>query len=505
MHCLYSRYQEAKRLVSTLTAAVSDACERMCTFPVDVELMVARRIPNTMLRELLTEAGWTGEALARAVNVVGAESGMSLRYGRSSVAHWLSGMRPWPPVPDLVAEAFSRKLGRRVLIGATGLVRPGTDDDSEGIPSPRQAGWGETDAVSRLVAPREVGAGGSAPLAGSGYRLSDLAVPSWMELSRTRQVRSWGVESAEKVERWQVRSAIGMVGLFSDADFAFGGGHARLELSCYLAATIAPWLRATATPAVRRELLMAASRLTYLCGFMYFDDELHGAAQHYYLTTLQLVAEAGDATAYAVTLRALSGQARSLGHHREAVHLAEAAVQAAPDSADPQTSAFLFGQLAVAHAADGNHREAARHMITAERHLERAGEVPEPIGGYDVASLAHQQAAVRARQGDQRGAIQALVVSVRLRPAAERRSRAITLARLAELQLDVGELEAACGTWQRFLLDYPYLRSRRVNRALASMRARLRPHQNNSAVIALRRTMASLSGGGRQAAYARTC
>jgi tetratricopeptide (TPR) repeat protein len=476
----------------------------MCIFPVDVEMTVARRVPNTMLRELLAETGWTGDALARAINAVGAESGLSLRYGRSSVAHWLAGMRPWPPVPELAAEAFSRKLGRRVSISDTGLARPGTDE-SVRIPSPRQAGWEETDAVSRLVAPQEVGAGGSAPLAGSGYRLSDLAVPSWMELSRTRQGRTWGVESAEKVERWQVRSAIGMVGLFSDADFAFGGGHARLELSCYLAATIAPWLRATATPAVRRELLTTASRLTYLCGFMYFDDELHGAAQHYYLTNLQLVAEAGDATAYAVTLRALSGQARSLGHHREAVHLAEAAVQAAPDSAGPQTSAFLFGQLAVAHAADGNHREAARHMITAERLLERAGEVPEPVGGYDVASLAHQQAAVRAKQGDRRGAIQALMVSIRLRPAAERRSRAITLARLAELQLDVGELEAACGTWQRFLLDYPYLRSRRVNRALASMRARLRPHQNNSAVIALRRTMASLNGGGRQAAYARTC
>jgi tetratricopeptide (TPR) repeat protein len=464
---------------------------------------MARRVPNTLLRELLSEAGWTGDALARTVNAVGAESGMSLRYGRSSVAHWLSGMRPWRPIPDLVAEAFSRKLGRRVSIGDTGLVQLEADEGVT-IPPPRQADWWEADAASRLLAPQEVGAGGSVPLASSGYRLSDLAVPSWSELSRMRQDRTWMADSAEKVERWQVRSATGMIQLFSDADFAFGGGHARLALSCYLAATITPWLRSTATPAVRRELLAAASRLTYLCGFMYFDDELHGAAQHYYLTNLKLVAEAGDATSYAVTLRALSGQARSLGHHREAVQLAEAAVCAATNTTDPQTSAFLFGQLAVAHAADGNHREAALYLIRAEHHLERVGEAPSPIGGYDVATLAHQQAAVRAKVGDRRGAIQALTVSIRHRPAAERRSRAITLARLAELQLDAGELEAACGTWQRFLLDYPYLRSRRVNRAFASMRARLRPYQNNSAVIALRRKMASLSGGGPQAVHART-
>jgi hypothetical protein len=93
---------------------------------------------------------------------------------------------------------------------------------------------------------------------------------------------------------------------------------------------------------------------------------------------------------------------------------------------------------------------------------------------------------VRAKLGDRAGAIQALTVSVRHRPAGERRSRAITLARLAELQLDNGELEAACRTWQRFLHDCPHLSSRRVDRALTSMRARLRPHQNNSAVIALR-------------------
>jgi len=116
----------------------------------------------------------------------------------------------------------------------------------------------------------------------------------------------------------------------------------------------------------------------------------------------------------------------------------------------------------------------------------------EPIGCCHAASLAHQQAAVRAKLGDRGGAIQALTVSVRHRPARERRSRAITLARLAELQLDEGDLEAACGTWQRFLQDYPHLRSRRVSRAFATMRACLRPHENSSAVIALRRKMPAL-------------
>lgn len=443
--------------------------------------MVSRRVPNTMLRELLVEAGWTGDALARAVNVVGAEAGMSLRYGRSSVAHWLSGISPRWPVAEFVAEAFSRKLRRPVPVTTTGLVR----SVDSGTVTPL-AQWWEMDVASRLLPQNEDTASRSARLAGHRYRLDDLTVPNWAELTGIRPGRSWAAESVEKVERWRVHSAAGMVGMFSDADFAFGGGHTRLVLADYLAATIAPWLRAPATPVVRRELLVVASRLTYLCGFMHFDDELHGTAQHYYLTNLRLTAEAGDVTGYAVTLCALSSQARLLGHHRQAVDLAKAAVHAAAGTTGAQTSALLLGQLAVAHAAAGDRREAIRHLSTAERHLDRARDAPEPIGGCHAASLAHQQAAVRATLGDRAGAIQALTASVRHRPAGERRSRAITLARLAELQMDTGELDAACGTWQRFLQDYPHLRSHRVSRALRSMRSRLRPHQNNSAVIALR-------------------
>src|SRR4051794_14507636 len=85
-------------------------------------VMATRRVPNTMLRDLLVEAAWTGDALARAVNAIGAEAGIPLRYGRSAVSHWLIGMCPRPPVPDFVAEAFSRKLRRTVSVADTGLV-----------------------------------------------------------------------------------------------------------------------------------------------------------------------------------------------------------------------------------------------------------------------------------------------------------------------------------------------------------------------------------------------
>jgi tetratricopeptide (TPR) repeat protein len=455
--------------------------------------MVSRRIPNNMLRDLLVEANWTGDALARTINALGAEAGIPLRYQRFSVSHWLSGVRPRPPVPDLVAEAFSRRLGRVIPVSATGLAEPKSPSQSDGV-----ARWWERDVVARLIEPPAMGPKESTTQAAHLYSLRDLSVPSWAEVTGIRPDLSQTRKSVTKVERSHVRSAARMIQLFSDADFAFGGGHTRPALASYLAAVIAPWLRADAKPVVRRELLTVASRLAYLCGFMWFDDELHGTAQRYYLTSLRLAGEAGDATGYAVTLRALSNQARLLGHRRQAVDLAETAVAAASSTAGSQTYALLFGQLGVAHAADGNRRDALRHLLTAERHLARAVDAPEPIGGCDPASLAHQEAAVRAELGDRSGAIQALTASIRHRSVGERRSRAITHARLAELQLDNGDLEAACGTWQRFVQDYPHLQSHRVDSALAAMRARIRPHQNNSAVIALRRHMATLGIGTRR-------
>jgi tetratricopeptide (TPR) repeat protein len=281
-----------------------------------------------------------------------------------------------------------------------------------------------------------------------------------------------------------------MVAVFSDLDSAFGGGHSRAALAGYLAYDIAPRLHAGGHAAARRGFLSAATRLVYLCGFMCFDDERQDLAQNYYLLALRLAARNGDPAAYAITLRALSVQARTLGQRRPAVHLAETA--AAARGIHPAQQAFLFGQVAVAAAADGDRTGALSALTTAERRLQRAGGAADaPMGGYHPAALAHQQAAVRALLGDRTGAITALGTSLRHRPAGERRSRAITTARLAELHLRQGHVEQAVVTWHAFLDDYPQLRSSRATRALATMRSSLRPHGRSPAVARLLRRAAS--------------
>lgn len=450
--------------------------------------MGSRRLPNEALRHLLAEAGWTGDALARAVNAVGAEAGLPLRYQRASVTHWLSGMRPRPPVPELVAEAFSRRLGRRVTVHETALGKTGGPRRTTA-----EGQWWQTDVITRLADLAATGSSRREFLTGCVYSLAALSVPAWDEHPALYRADDNTSTGGGTVGRTEVTSAGLMLQLFSDADATFGGGHVRPALSMYLGSTIAPWLRDEVSPAVRRELFSVAARLAYLLGFTCFDDNLNGTAEQHFLTSLRLAAEAGDQVCYAAGLRQLSVQAQALGHVQSAVHLAEAAVRTAKQATAPGVHAFLVGQLAVTTAAGGARRTALAHLAKAESELERAHSGAMPVVAYHPASLAHQHAFVAASLGDRAEATSALTRSAKHRPAGERRSHAITMARLAEFHWVDGHLEDACRAWHRFLDVYPPLQSRRADTALANLWTLTRAHERSPAVRALRQLTAALN------------
>ncbi|MEU5834644.1 hypothetical protein ABZ820_13365 [Streptomyces diacarni] len=139
------------------------------------------RTPNGALRALLEETEWTQAAFARALARLGAEVGVHLRYDRTSVAHWLRGSRPDPRVQHLMAEALSRRLGRRVTVAELGM-RPGgagarggraaagarsgsgaDGDDEASDPSgaaPRPRGAGDLTAREHAFGPGDAGDAG---------------------------------------------------------------------------------------------------------------------------------------------------------------------------------------------------------------------------------------------------------------------------------------------------------------------------------------------------------
>lgn len=458
----------------------------------------ARRTPNQALRLLLAEAGWSGAQLAREVNALGAAQGTPLHYDRTAVAHWLAGSRPRSPAPALVAEALSRRLGRPVR------------EEDAGLGPESGAAQGERDAVESLdEALRTTGrrrvalagayslaaltipygpltkpygppAGAYGPPAGTyGPPFIRNAPPDLMPYTTPPSLPSGRVGMAH------VASAQELLALFSRGDAVLGAGPVYEPLRQYLAATVLPWLKHDMRPAVRRELLTVASRLTYLCAFTHFDMNRHAAAQRLYLTSAELAGEAGDRVGRGLALRGLSVQAHALGHFTEAHHLAEQAANTALRHVPPRQQAFFHGQLAVTLAGRGDAGH-ARHLSLADRCLERSSSSGNtPVGAFHPGSLALQRAAVAVSTGDRHAAARALDLSLRHRPADERRSRALSLAELAEVQLAMGHLEQACRTWHEFLDAHPVVDSARADDRLRLLIARTRPYSGNPAVAAL--------------------
>ncbi|MFF1496490.1 hypothetical protein [Streptomyces sp. NPDC058304] len=440
---------------------------------------MAKRDPNGQLRTLLIEARWSGQDFARAVNGIAAEAGLTLSYDRTSVSHWLAGTRPPAHVVDLAAEALSRRTGRRIAAADTGLARPA------GARARERPGGGAHDAdvlAAAALAGAQlpdcgpdfgVGALGEIPVYSSAWRPPEEQQPAHPGQAGSRAGVRAEARAGARIGQDHVRAAEAVLPVFRNADMMFGSGLARPALTAYLATTVAPWLRADAPPSVRHRLLGATSRLAYTAGFLCFDSNQHGVAQAYYRAALRLGREAGDPQCHAPVLRAMSVQAHHLGHRTQALELAEAAAREAGRLPALQ-AAFVTGQLAVAEAACGDRRAAVSHLAGAQRLLDRSAGQSAPIGDYHQAALCHQQAEALAALGDGRGAIAALGASLRHRPAAERRARAVTAARLAELHLGQGHLERACAAWHELLDVVPQLESARVTDALRRMRGRLR-------------------------------
>lgn len=186
------------------------------------------REPNGRLRTLLTDARWSGQDFARAVNGVAAETGLTLRYDRTSVSHWLAGTRPPAHVVALAAEALSRRTGRRVSPADTGLTRPpgAAVRDRRGRAEPRGADvLGPAEHAEALL--------GEIPVYSSGWRPGAAGAAGPMDAaSAASAVGAIGVD--------HVAAAEAVLPLFRNADMMFGSGLARPALTRYLATAVAP-------------------------------------------------------------------------------------------------------------------------------------------------------------------------------------------------------------------------------------------------------------------------
>lgn len=427
---------------------------------------MAKRKPNAGLARLIGETGWKYSQFAREVNRLGTEQGTPLKYDESAVSHWLDGTMPRPLVRPLILEALTRKLRRPVTHAEAGFPSPKAQSNTRAstVEGVMELGRQDMDPSRRSVL-------------GAALFSAALTIPDWQEVVGRLEAVQTGRTS--RIGYAEVDAVVAMTEKVSELDDMFGGRHARPMAAAFLVNTVAPHLRADATPEVRQAMLSAASDLLYLTGYMAVDEGLHGLAQNYYLRALELAGAADDHLTFCTTLRGMSVQAVDLGHGATAMRLADAAAAASPN-AGPRMLAFLTGQQAHSAAQQGERRAALRYIGEAEAAMDRAESRSKAFGSYDPAALNYHIAQVRYELGDVAGSIEALQESNKLRYSVYRRGNVRMRALLAERQLQVGHLEQAVDSWHAALDDYPLVQSGRADQRFVTMRSLIRPYLKNS-------------------------
>ncbi|MFE2044596.1 tol-pal system YbgF family protein [Streptomyces sp. NPDC059477] len=434
---------------------------------------MARNAPNQQLKELLLEADWTAGELAHAVNLEGRAQSLDLRYDRTSVAHWLRGSRPRPPVPQLTAAVLARRLRRPVLPDDTGLARetvePGraqgaeTDTGQESDPLTRLISLTRADVLptTRSALTREI------------YTPPSVAPLPWPTTPTPSPSPAPGTAGPRGAD---ARNLVEMAALFARQMDHHGGGHARSALAAYLTDDAAALLARPTEQAARRGLLTHVAELSHVLAKMTSDTGRHSLAKSYLLTALDLAHQARDRRTYAITLRALSLQTLERGHPHVAADLADAALHTAPRDVSGATRAFLLSQRALTRARDHRKHEALTDLIDAERHHVPGPANQGPFATYPTAGFHYQRGEILLALNELPQALRAFDGSLRHRRPHDHRQTSLTQARRAETLLRMGHLDAACNAWTIFLQRYPLLRSTLADSALARLRAGLRPY-----------------------------
>ncbi|MEU1848846.1 regulator [Streptomyces sp. NPDC019990] len=484
----------------------------------------AQRTPNRQLAALIAEAGFSNAGLARRVDQLGLEHGLDLRYDKTSVTRWLRGQQPRGTTPALIAEVFTRRLGRRLTAQDLGLdacapVYAGL----EFAATPEEA----VDIVSGLW---RKDSGSHAELRKIAFTPAGLVVPSrdWLigradeKVARgepaparipaqgrpaLRPPDGQGVPSlarrrgqaergpGQKVSAGDIAALRSVGELFRTLDDAYGGGHARQALVRYLEHECEPMLRGTYGEQTGRRLFAAAADLTRLAGWTSYDIAAHGLAQRYFVQALRLSQAAGDRTYGAYVLVTMSRQAVYLGHGREAVQLARVAQQGVGTSGPPVVQALLHACEARGHGVLGEIRACTAALVRAERALETArpgDEVPYWATSFDEAQLADEFGHCHRDLQQFRAAAQHAERSLQLRAPAYARSRLFSRVVLATARLGLGELDQACQLAAEAAGQAAEMRSVRAAEYVRDFERRLEPYKDAAPVRTYRDKVAAL-------------
>ncbi|KIF05680.1 hypothetical protein PL81_12110 [Streptomyces sp. RSD-27] len=245
------------------------------------------------------------------------------------------------------------------------------------------------------------------------------------------------------------------------------------------------------TEEVGRRLYAAAAEASRICGWTAYDSGFHADAERHYVTALRAAASAGDRIIGANTLAFWAIQRYSTGDPHGAQHLVETALGAAPAIGSPRMTAMLHARSARAYARAGDRRSserAAGAAFDAYDRIDNSSAEPDctywvnrgelhQLAGSSALNLAnpgqaltHFRAAGAAQNSDAYDG------------AAFPRGAAIYLAREAEAELALGDVDAALHSAHQAVEHMGGVTSARGTSTLKDLRAQLSTRRTIPAV-----------------------
>ncbi|MGV9978154.1 hypothetical protein ACWDUH_10795 [Micromonospora wenchangensis] len=263
-----------------------------------------------------------------------------------------------------------------------------------------------------------------------------------------------GMRAPDKIERPHVEALRRSITLFEDWDHRYGGGLARAAMAGQFEWASRAIRQSSATSAVRREWLSTAARLGDLAGWACFDaGENAGTSRGYFVRSIQLSTEAEDVQQRAHTVTSLSRHLTYSGKAKEALEII-GLVRTAWRELHPLGRAAVRIVEARAHAHNRDAENCLRAVDLCDEQFAAspADDALDSTWGYYadpgqiLGDAGHAMCDLALAVGD-RALIDATIARLQaaydLHSTAVARSRALTMIRIACLQVRQGDVASA--------------------------------------------------------------
>ncbi len=432
---------------------------------------MAKHQANELLRRALTESGCSHSRLARSVVELGERDyGMSLKYDHSSVIRWLDGQQPRSPVPELVAQVMSERLGRLVVPADLGM-REGDQAIDLGLEIPLTWPAG----ITNLTALWKADMDRRQFLNGSSFAISVYATAG-VRLLTSPAAETFAAAGGRRIGDNDIIGLREIAKTYRQLDNRLGGGHLRAAVVQLLDIQVTPLLRfATFTESTGRRLASVAAELSQMVGWMAFDAEAHGLAQRYLVQALGLARLADDYALSAEILAAMSQQTVYVARADQAIDLARAACAMARRACSPILVTECNVAEAHGHAARNDARSCSHALAAAEHSFALARsshESPEWLSYFDEAYLSARIAHCFRDLGQGKQAAEYARRSLEMNSDFVR-GRAFNLALLGTAMTQLGDAEQAIDAGMKAAEIAMNLQSQRSVRYIVDLQRRV--------------------------------